>query len=85
MSGIIDVEQNEIAFGAFADGQGFLPAHRGDDVEILGRQPRFQQLDVGGDVVDDENAGGHCAWSLGLPRKWRIVSMNFPTEIGFDR
>ena len=23
--------------------------------------------------------------TYGLPRKWRIVSMNLPTEIGFDR
>jgi hypothetical protein len=23
--------------------------------------------------------------TYGLPRKWRMVSMNLPTEIGFDR
>ena len=53
------VEQDEIAFGALADRQRLLAAHRRDDVEIFGRQPRFQQLDVGGNIVDDENAGGH--------------------------
>ena len=29
------------------------------DVEIFGRQPRFQKLDVGGNVVDDQNTRGH--------------------------
>ena len=35
-------------------------------------------------TVNDEYAGGHCR-SYGLPRKWRIVSMNLPTEIGLER
>ena len=80
-----DVEQDEVAFGALADRQRLLAAHRRDDVEIFGRQPRFQQLDVGRHVVDDENAGGHQLYPYGLPRKWRMVSMNLPTEIGLDR
>ena len=53
------VEQDEIAFGAFADRQRLRAAHRRDDVEIFRRQPRLEQLDVGGDIVNDENAGGH--------------------------
>ena len=61
------------------------PHHGGDDVEIFGRQPRFQQLDVGRNVVDDEDAGAHQRSPYALPRKWRMVSMNLPTEIGFDR
>ena len=35
------------------------PVHGGDDVEILGRELGLEQLDVGEDVVDDEDAGGH--------------------------
>ena len=72
---------DKIKFGSLADGKRLFAVRGGDDIEIFRRQSRFQKLDVGGHVVDDENAGGHC----GLPRKWRIVSMNLPTEIGFDR
>ena len=79
------VEQHDVAFGALADGQRFLAADRGHDVEILGRQPRLQQLDVGRHVVDDENAGGHRRSPSGTAKKRRMVSMNLPTEIGFDR
>ena len=57
----------------------------GGDVEIFRRQPRFQQLHVGRNVVDDKNAGGHDCTITAGPRKWRMVSMNLPTEIGFDR
>ena len=37
----------------------FLPVEGGDDLEILGRQLGFEQLDVREDVVDDQDAGGH--------------------------
>ena len=53
------VEQNEVAFGALADRQRLLAAHGGDDVEIFRRQPRLEQPDVGGHIVNDEYAGGH--------------------------
>ena len=80
------VEQHDVALRALADRQRLRAAHGGQDVEILGRQARLQQLDVGRHVVDDENAGGHRLRLLRLcPRKWRMVSMNLPTEIGFDR
>ena len=79
------VEQHHVAFGALADGQGLLAAHRGHDVEILGRQPRLQQLDIGRHVVDDEHAGGHRRSPSGAAKNRRMVSMNLPTEIGFDR
>ena len=79
------VEQDEVAFGALADRQRLGAAHGRDHVEIFGRQPRLEQLDVGGDVVNDENAGGHSRDPYGLPRKWRMVSMNLPTEIGLER
>ena len=35
------VEQDEIALGAFAYRERILAAHRGDNIEILSRQPRF--------------------------------------------
>jgi hypothetical protein len=54
-----DVEQHDVAFGALAQRQRLRPALRGGDVEIFGRQPRFQQLHIGRHIVDDENAGGH--------------------------
>ena len=53
------VEQDDVAVGALADRQRLVTAHRGDDVEILGREPRLQQLDVGRHIIDDENARSH--------------------------
>ncbi len=53
------VEQHEIAFGALADRERVLAAGGGDDVEIFGREPGLEQLHIGGDVVDDQNAGRH--------------------------
>ena len=55
------VEQDDVALAARADLERLRPVDRGHHLEILGRQPRFEQLDVGDDVVDDENAGGHLA------------------------
>ena len=84
MCGHHHVEQDEVAFGALADGQSLGAAHRRDDVEIFGRQPRFEQLDVGRNIVDDENASGHSL-VLRIAQKMRMVSMNLPTEIGLLR
>ena len=77
------VEQDDVAFGALADGKRFRAAGRGQHVEILGRQARFQQLDVGGDIVDDQDTRGHEDFPYPMNR--RTVSMNLPTEIGLDR
>ena len=40
------------------------PLAGGPDLEILGRQPCLEQLDVGEDVVDDQDARGHAQRSL---------------------
>ena len=40
-------------------GQAFQAVEGGDDLEIFRRQLGFEQLDVGENVVDDENARGH--------------------------
>jgi hypothetical protein len=79
------VEQDEIAFGALAHVQRIPAVHRREHVEIFGGKPRFQKLDVGGDIVNHENAGGYLPYTYGLPRKWRMVSMNLPTEMGLER
>ncbi len=54
-----DVEQDDVALGTRADIQRLRAVGRRHDVEIFRRQPRFQQLDVGGDIVDDQNTRGH--------------------------
>ncbi len=77
------VEQDDVAFGARADLKRLGAVARGQHVEILGRQPRFQQLDVGGNVVDDQNTRGHLNFPYPINR--RTVSMNLPTEIGLDK
>ena len=85
MPGHHDVEQHHVAFRALADRQRIAAVHGGEDVEIFSRKPGIEQLDVGGDVVDDEDACGHRRSPSAVPRKWRMVSMNLPTEIGFDK
>ena len=54
-----DVEQDDVAFGARADLERLGAVGGGQHVEIFGRQPGFQQLDVGGNVVDDQDTRGH--------------------------
>jgi hypothetical protein len=53
------VEQHDIGIALLDLGQRLEPVERGDDLEIFGRQLRFEQLDVGQDVIDDENPRGH--------------------------
>jgi hypothetical protein len=45
-----------------------------------GRQPRFEKLHIGVDVVDDENA---CCYRAS-PMNCLTVSRNIDTEIGFE-
>ena len=77
------VKQNDVAFGPRTHRQRLGAIACGQHVEILGGQPCFQQLDVGGDVVDDQDTRGHRNFSYPINR--RTVSMNLPTEIGLDR
>ena len=77
------VEQNDVdeipsRTGRVASG----PLETLKHLEIFVVEADFEQLAIGGVVVDDEDAGGH---RLGAPRKWSIVSKNFATEIGLDR
>ncbi len=78
-----DVEQHDVALGAFADLQRLRTATGGRHVEIFRRQAGFQQLHIGWNIIDDQNTRGHRLSPY--PINCRTVSMNFPTEIGFDR
>ena len=80
-----DVEQNEIAFVARAEGERLGAVRGGDHVEIFGGELRLQEPAVGRHVVDHEDPGCHWRSPCGAPRNWRIVSMNLATEIGFER
>src|SRR5918994_2515430 len=80
-----DVEQHHVALPALTDCQRVAAVPGGENVEIFRRKPSIEQLDVGSDVVDDEDACGHCRSPSAVPRKCRMVSMNLPTEIGFDK
>ena len=53
------VEQDDIALGLLAFRQRLAAAHGGDNVEILSRQPGFQKLHVGRNIVNDEYARCH--------------------------
>ena len=75
------VEQHDVGRLGGDALERFLAVMRGDDLEILGRQLRFEQLDVGENVVNDENARCHV---LPQPRKRRTVSRKLVTEIGFE-
>ncbi len=82
-----DVQQNDVAASIAAELERFGPVRRGNDVEIFGREARFQELDVRKQVVDDQDACGHVAavsYVLSA-RKEFTVSRNFATEMGFER
>ena len=53
------VQQHDVGQFRGDAGQRLLAAARRQDFEIFGRQLRFQQLDVGEDVVDDQDPCGH--------------------------
>jgi len=64
-----DVEQDEIDLRALADGQRIVAVLGRQHVEIFGEQPRFEQLHIGRNVVDDEDACRHAdASRLTRPR-----------------
>ena len=79
------VEQHDVALGALADRQRFRAAtSRSMTSKYSAVSRASSSFTLAGDVVDDENTRGHPS-SSGVPRKCRTVSMNLPTEIGFDR
>ena len=59
MPGIITSSSTMSGSSAATRVERLLAAARGHDLEIFGRQLGFEQLDVGEDVVDDQNACGH--------------------------
>ena len=52
------VEQDHVGTLPRADMQGLGAAARSTHLEILGRQPRFEKLHIGVDVVDDKDVTG---------------------------
>ncbi len=58
------VEQHDVAFGAFAGRQRLGAAIGGRHVEILGGQPRLEQLHVRGNIVNDKDSCGHENFSF---------------------
>ena len=50
--------------------ESFLTAVGGQDLEILCLQPRFEQLHIGEDVINDEYAGGHGLRILPATEEW---------------
>jgi len=61
-----DVEEDDVGRLPAADLEGLCSAVRRPDLEILCHQPRFEQLQIGEHVVDDQNAGSHV---LSGPRR----------------
>jgi hypothetical protein len=55
-----DVEEHDVDRLAGADVERLLSVGSGNHIEILGEQPGLEQFQVGGDIVDDQNAGGHA-------------------------
>ncbi len=62
-----DVEQDHIHLGAITDIERIAAVARGQNVEILRHQPRFEQLHVGGNIVDDQNARSHVRLPSRIP------------------
>ena len=88
-----DVEQDDVDALALADVERFLAAAGRENVEVLGREPRLEQLHVRQDVVDDKNSRGHLRsystheLELGARHRRRSAARsrgNSPTEIGLE-
>ena len=54
-----NVEQHDIAVAALADFKRISPVGGSNNVKIFSGQPRFQQMHIGRDVVNDEDTGSH--------------------------
>ncbi|MET4846215.1 hypothetical protein ABIF62_006710 [Bradyrhizobium japonicum] len=78
------VEQDDVAFGAAGQRQRLGAVRGGHHVEIFGGQASFEEFDVGGNVIDNQDTRGHFELTS-YPIKRRTVSMNLPTEIGLDK
>ena len=67
-------------FDALHDLQRIDAVHRREDLEIFRRQLGLEQPDIGENIVDDEDAGGHD----GCFRKPSMVWRKLRTEIGLE-
>jgi hypothetical protein len=58
------IKQNNVAFAAGAKCQGIGAVRRGQNLKIFGAEPRLDQLEIGDEIVDDQNQCGHA---MGVP------------------
>jgi tRNA(Ile)-lysidine synthase TilS/MesJ len=77
------VEENHVGALTDADMQRLRSAPRRAYLEILCREPGFEQLYIGVNIVDDENTGG-MAFYRASPMNCLTVSRNIETEIGLE-
>ena len=73
-----DIEQDNVDLAVLAGLDGIGPVQGGQHLEILGQQPHFEELHIGGDVVDDEDARCH-----GGLRNIRKAPASRVAQIGF--
>jgi hypothetical protein len=76
------VEQDQVGFVFLDFFDGFEAIFCGDNVVIFAVELGFEQLDIGGHVIDDENLRGHATSSS--PRKRRTVLRNDTMEMGLE-
>jgi hypothetical protein len=54
------IADDEIALACFSESEGIGPIQRGQNLEILGSQSRFQQFHIRKMIVNNQNPGGHA-------------------------
>ncbi len=55
------VEKNDIAAAHFADCNRVGTICRRQHLEVFDVEPRLEELKVGLDIIDDQDAGRHCS------------------------
>ncbi len=64
-----DVEQDEIHLVAVADRQRLVAVGRGQHVEIFGQQPRFEQLHICRNIINNQYSRSHESFFRCLRRR----------------
>ena len=92
MPGIMTSSSTTSTRSVSSRSERFLAAVGRQHLEVFRRQAGLEQLDVGQDVINDKNAGGHKAPSLrwdracpqASPRYRRTVSRNIAIDMGLE-
>ena len=79
------VEQHDVAFRALADRQRLAAAMAVMTSKYSADSRASSSLTLAGTSSTTRTRAVIDAFFHALPRKWRMVSMNLPTEIGLDR